>query len=53
MAGYLSYIFSILSHKFVSQKLMFHQNEIITVFNTNEQKISKINTKLNYNLFDK
>lgn len=50
MVGYLTYINSILAHKSVSQK---HQNDIITVFNTNEQKMSKINTKLNYNLFDK
>lgn len=53
MVGYLTYILSISAHKFVSQKQMFHQTEIITVFNTNEQKMSKINTKLNYNLFDK
>lgn len=53
MVGYLTYIFSILAHKFVSQKQMSHQNEIITIFNTNKQKMSKINTELNYNLFDK
>lgn len=53
MVGYLTYIFSISSHKFVPQKQMSHQNEIITVFNTKKQKMSKINTKLNYNLFDK